>query len=212
VDRPGDFDVPEKFVTGFVQLHKEDWSAAQSDWELVVAQVLDTDAIERRPTGARRSGIKPANSSFEQSAAVPLAALSALQALRDKGGIQAAHRVLIIGASGGIGTFAVQPAHWFGAGVTGVCSTRNTELVWSLGAERVVDYTESDFVQSGARYDLIVDVVGNRSIADRRRELIEAGKVTPVVEKVNKFDEIGDAMRHGGQGHAKALIVIAIGQ
>jgi NADPH:quinone reductase-like Zn-dependent oxidoreductase len=118
---------------------------------------------------------KPANITFEQASAVPLAALTALQALRDKGRVQAGQRVLVIGASGGIGTFAVQLARWFGAEVTGVCSGRNAELVWSLGADRVIDNTREDFVHSGQTYDLIVDVVGTRSVADRRRVLAPSG-------------------------------------
>src|SRR5262249_59435896 len=112
---------------------------------------------------------------FEQSAAVPVAALTALQGLRDKGRLQPGQRVLINGASGGVGTFAVQIAKAFGADVTGVCSTRNVDLVRSLGADHVIDYTRQDFTRGGTRYDLILDNVENRSLADCRRALMPTG-------------------------------------
>jgi len=117
---------------------------------------------------------KPANVSFEEAAAVPLAGLTALQGLR-AGGIQPGQRVLINGAAGGIGTFAVQIAKSFGADVTGVCSTRNVEMVGSIGAERVVDYTRADFTRSGQRYDLIFDLVANHSFSACRRVLSPRG-------------------------------------
>jgi NADPH:quinone reductase-like Zn-dependent oxidoreductase len=107
--------------------------------------------------------LKPAGLSFEQAAAVPVAALTALQGLRDKGRLQPGQRVLINGASGGVGTFAVQLASSFGADVTGVCSTRNLAMVRSLGADQVVDYTQEDFTRTGRRYDLLLDVAGSRS-------------------------------------------------
>ncbi len=114
---------------------------------------------------------KPARLTFEQAAAVPMAALTALQALRDLGQIQSGQRVLINGASGGVGTFAVQIAKSFGAEVTGVCSTPNVELVRSIGADQVVDYTKEDFTRSDRRYDLMVDVAGSRSWSACRRVL-----------------------------------------
>jgi NADPH:quinone reductase-like Zn-dependent oxidoreductase len=128
----------------------------------------------------RTLALKPANASFEQAAAMPIAALSALQGLRDKGRIQAGQKVLINGAAGGVGTFAVQMARVFGADVTGVCSTRNVELVRSLGAHHEVDYTRDDFTRSGERYDLILDCIGNRSLADRRRALSESGALVMI--------------------------------
>jgi NADPH:quinone reductase-like Zn-dependent oxidoreductase len=123
---------------------------------------------------------KPANLTFEQAAAVPLAAFTALQGLRDKGRIQPGHRVLINGASGGVGTFAVQLAKSFGAEVTGVCSTRNVALVRAIGADQVIDYTQHDFTGTGQRYDLILDNVGTRSIADRTRALAPDGILVAV--------------------------------
>ena len=122
-------------------------------------------------------GRKPANLSFEQAAAVPLAALTALQGLRDHGRVQPGQRVLIIGASGGVGTFAVQLAKLFGAEVTGVSSSRNLELVRSLGADNVIDYTREDFAGNGRRYDLIFQLAGTRSPSDCRRALSPKGRL-----------------------------------
>src|SRR5215203_7206184 len=119
--------------------------------------------------------LKPARMTFEQAAAVPLAAFTALQGLRDKGQMQPGQRVLINGASGGVGTFAVQIAKSFGTEVTGVCSTRNLDMVRSIGADQVIDYTQEDFTQSGQRYDLIVDIPGNHSLSDCRRALTPKG-------------------------------------
>ena len=124
--------------------------------------------------------LKPATLSFEEAAAVPMAAVTALQGLRHHGEIQAGQRVLINGASGGIGTFAVQIAKSYGAEVTGVTSTRNIGLVGSLGADHVVDYTTTDFFQSGEHYDLILDTIGNLSVRDLRRALAEGGKAAVV--------------------------------
>jgi NADPH:quinone reductase-like Zn-dependent oxidoreductase len=119
---------------------------------------------------------KPAEVSFEQAASAPIAAVTALQALRDRGKVQPGERVLINGASGGVGTFAVQLAGHFGAHVTGVCSTRNLDLVRSLGADEVIDYTQQDFTESGEKYDLILDMVGNRTLSDMRRVMTPGGR------------------------------------
>ena len=118
---------------------------------------------------------KAKNVTFEQAAAVPLAGFTALQGLRDKGKVQGGQHVLINGASGGVGTLAVQIAKWLGAEVTGVCSTRNVDLVGSLGADHVIDYTRDDFTAGSARYDMIFDNVGNRRIAAYRRALTPKG-------------------------------------
>ncbi|WP_433526522.1 NAD(P)-dependent alcohol dehydrogenase [Nocardia pseudovaccinii] len=209
---------------------------------------------------------KPKNLSFEQAAAVPLAANTALVALRDEGRIQAGQRVLINGASGGVGTFAVQLAHAFGAVVTGICGTRNTELIRSLGADAVIDYTAADFTRNGQRYDLLVDIAGTRSMSACRRaltakgtyvavggpagrwvqpagrmfaalalapfisqrvalaevtrctrnrenllaltELIEDGKITPVIDRTYPFTEIPAAVRYQEEGHATGKVVV----
>ncbi len=119
---------------------------------------------------------KPENITFEQAAATPLAAITAVQGLRDSGRIQAGERVLINGASGGVGTFAVQYAKAVGAEVTGVCSTRNLDLVRAAGADHVIDYTQEDFARTGTQYDLIFDAVGNRTAADMRRALKPGGR------------------------------------
>ncbi len=209
---------------------------------------------------------KPASLTFEQAAAVPVAALTALQGLRDKGQLQPGQRVLINGASGGVGTFAVQIAKVLGADVTGVCSTRNVDLVRSLGADHVIDYTREDFTRSDRRYDLMLDIAGSRSwsactrvlspqatlvivgapkgnrligplshvvklrLAALRssrkvvffiakfnqpdmevlRELLEAGKVTPVIDRRYELSDIADALRYMGEGHAQAKIVITV--
>jgi NADPH:quinone reductase-like Zn-dependent oxidoreductase len=206
-------------------------------------------------------GLKPANITFEEAAAVPEAGLVALQALRDKGQIQKGQKVLINGASGGIGTFAVQLAKSFGAEVTGVCSTRNLDLVRSIGADHVIDYTQEDFAQNAGRYDLIVATAGYRSIFDYRRalspqgvyvstggsqaqvfqalllgpflsmtgskklgsmlvkpnegldvlkELIEAGKVKPVIDRRYPLGETAEALRYYGEGHSRGKVVISV--
>jgi NADPH:quinone reductase-like Zn-dependent oxidoreductase len=209
---------------------------------------------------------KPANLSFQQAAAVPLAGLTALQALRDAGRTRPGQRVLIVGASGGVGTFAVQLAKWLGAEVTGVCSTRNLELVRSIGADRVIDYTNEDVTRSGQRYDVIVQLAGTTSpLAFRRAltpkgtlvlssgdargrvlgaagrmpqalllspfvgqalrpmltkprsvdlqllaELIEAGAVTPVIDRVYPLREVPDAIRYLETGRARGKVVISV--
>jgi NADPH:quinone reductase-like Zn-dependent oxidoreductase len=124
--------------------------------------------------------VKPANLSFEAAAAVPMAAVTALQGFRHHGEIPPEQKVLINGGSGGIGTFAVQIAKSYGAEVTGVTSTRNIDLLRSLGADHVVDYTTTDFARAGQRYDRILDTVGNRSVADLRLALVEGGKAAVV--------------------------------
>jgi NADPH:quinone reductase-like Zn-dependent oxidoreductase len=201
---------------------------------------------------------KPANLTFEQAAAVPMAAVTALQGLRDKGKIQAGQKVLVLGASGGVGTFAVQIAKSFGAEVTGVCSTRNVERVHSIGADYVIDYTRDDFTRGTTRYDLMLDTVGSRSLRECRRVLtakaiyvhvggrmarvlalpvvspfvsqnlvqlvakrnkddleilsglIEAGKITPVIDRTYKLSETRDAIRYLEGGHARGKIVITV--
>lgn len=133
--------------------------------------------------------IIPPGVSFEQAAAVPIAAVTALQALRDAGQLQAGERVLINGASGGVGTFAVQIAKSYGAHVTGVCSTRNVEMVRSIGADHVFDYRNEDYTESGQEYDLIIDMVGNHSVAANRRVLKPDGRL--VIVGGGKGDWIG---------------------
>jgi NADPH:quinone reductase-like Zn-dependent oxidoreductase len=210
--------------------------------------------------------LKPASLTFEQAAAVPMAGLVALQAIRDHGKVQPGQKVLINGASGGIGTFAVQIAKALGADVTGVCSTRNVEMVRSIGADRVIDYTKEDFTRSGQQYDFILDNVSNHSLTDLRRvlmptgtlipngggfdnrwlasggrivraavlfqfggqklgnflvssnhadlvvlaEMIQAGKVTPVMDRAYPLSETAQAIDHVGKGHARGKIAITV--
>jgi NADPH:quinone reductase-like Zn-dependent oxidoreductase len=208
---------------------------------------------------------KPAIVTFEQAAAVGDSAFTALDAVRDQGKVQPGHEVLINGASGGVGTFAVQIAKSFGARVTGVCSTRNIDLVRSIGADHVIDYTREDFAQTGQRYDVMLDAVGSRSLSDCRRALtprgtyvlvgvlnpgrwfglarqlkvlslspfvrqkmrvfivrhnredllvlkglVEAGKLTPVMDSRYELSEVPMALQHQGEGHAQGKIVIAV--
>lgn len=151
---------------------------------------------------ARKNRIarKPENVSFEQAASLPIAAITALQALRDKGQLQPGQKVLINGASGGVGTFAVQIAKSMGAEVHGVCSTRNVDMVRSLGADHVFDYTKEDYTQSGQQFDLIVDMVGNRSLSANRNVLTPEGRF--VIVGGAKGDWLGPLM-----GPIKALLM-----
>jgi len=208
---------------------------------------------------------KPARLTFEQAAAVPISGFAALQALRDTGGIQPGQQVVIIGASGGVGSFAVQLAKAFGAEVTGVCSTKSVDLVRSIGADHVIDYTQQDFTRSGQRYDLILEMAGNRSLADLRRaltpkgtlvlvggsggkwfmgigrtlravvvspfvgqrlrsffskprgadlvvlkEFIEAGKVTPVIDRTFPLNATPEAIRYVGERSTQGKTVITV--
>lgn len=210
--------------------------------------------------------MKPANLSFQQAATVPLAAVTALQGLRDAGEIRSGQKVLIVGASGGVGTFSVQIAKWFGAEVTGVCSTRNLEMVRSIGADHVIDYTREDFTRTGQRYDLIFQLAGTASPSACRRvltpkgrlvlssgdspgriigpigriikavllspfigqtmrplvakpssddlqfirELVEAGRVTPVIDRTYPLSEAPDAIRYLETGRARGKVVISV--
>ena len=208
--------------------------------------------------------LKPANLSFEQAAAVPMAAVTALQGLRDEGQIQPGQKVLINGASGGVGTFAVQIAKSFGAEVTAVCSTRNLDMARSLGADHVIDYTEEDFTQNGQLYDLILAVNGYHPISAYKRaltpegiyvmaggsmaqifqamllgplmsitgdkkmggvsakpsqkdliflkELLETGKIVPVIDRRYPLSETAEALRYLGEGHARGKVIITLEQ
>ena len=210
--------------------------------------------------------LKPANLSFQQAATVPLAAVTALQGLRDAGKILSGQKVLIVGASGGVGTFAVQIAKWYGADVTGVCSAKNLEMVRSIGADQVIDYTREDFTRTGQRYDLIFQLAGTTPPSNFRRvltpkgrlvlssgdspgriigpvgriikavllspfigqtmrpflakpssddlqflrELIEAGRVRPVIDRTYPLSEAADAIRYLETGHARGKVVISV--
>ena len=230
----------------------------------VFGQALHGAFAEYLVMPAKLVAIKPKNLSYEEAAAVPWGT-TALQGLRDAGGLRAGQRVLINGASGAVGTWAVQIAKALGAEVTAVCSTRNVEMVRALGADVVVDYTKEDFVAGGARFDVLMDMVGNRSLSDCKRvllpegkyvpcaagrgdwvgplvwilraflafaftkqhfkmfmqtlvasdlvvmrELIEAGKIRPVVERTYALAEVGEALRHVGEGRARGLTVIRV--
>ena len=141
----------------------------------VFAEVGTGGCAEYLSVPEEKPALKPSNLTFEQAAAVPMATQTALVGLRDQANVQPGQKVLINGASGGVGTFAVQLAKTFGAEVTGVCSTRNVDMVRSLGADHVIDYTEEDFTQGGQRYDFILDTVGNHPMSECRRVLTPKG-------------------------------------
>jgi len=170
--------------------------------------------------------LKPASMTFEEAAAVPTAAVVALQHLLAKRPIQPGQKVLINGAGGGTGTFAVQIAKYFGAEVTGVDSTRKLDMLRSIGTDHVIDYTQEDFTKNGQYYDLILDVVVRRSVFDYKRalspkpnkreeleflkELFEAGKVRPVIDRLYPLNEVAEAFRYLEEGHARGKVVIMV--
>ena len=148
---------------------------------------------------------KPAGLTFEEAAAVPVSGVTALQGLRDTAKVQPGQKVLINGASGGVGTFAVQIAKAFGAEVTGVCSSRNLDLVRSIGADHVIDYTSEDFTDNGKQYDLILDNVGNRSLSDCRRALKSDGMLIPNSNKEGRW--VGDYLTRAVRALLLSLFV-----
>ncbi len=172
VTRPGR---PGHDVAGVVEAAGRNVSQFKPGDE--VFGTCDGSLAEYACASAAKLARKPDKVTFEQAASVPIAALTALQGFRDRGHIQRGQQVLINGAAGGVGTFAVQIAKWFGANVTGVCSTRNAEMVRSIGADRVIDYTREDFTAGLQRYDLILDCVGNRTLSACRRVLNHNGKL-----------------------------------
>ncbi len=160
--------------------------------------------------GEDEIALKPANLSFEQAAAAPLAAITALQGLRDKGNIQPGQRVAIQGASGGVGTFAVQIAKAFGAEVTGVCSTKNLDMVRALGADYVVDYTQEDFTRNGRQYDLILAVNGAHPIRDYLRALTPAGTLVIVGGAMSQLFQAGLRGRRNAQSGGQKVTILTL--
>ena len=171
---PGGFMVPGRDVAGVVESVGAGVTHLGPGVEVFGACHGAFAEFARAP--GRALAVKPAGVSFEQAASIPIAGITALQALRDVGKLQPGQRALINGASGGVGSFAVQIARWIGATATGVCSTRNVEMVRSLGADRVVDYTQQDFTRSERDCDLVVDCVGNRSLRECRGVLRPGGR------------------------------------
>ena len=152
------------------------------------------------PRATRAVALKPANVSFEEAASVNIAAITALQALRDKGKVQPGQKVLINGASGGVGTFAVQIAKSLGADVTGVCSTRNVDLVKSLGADHVIDYTKEDFTKGAERYDVMLDNVGNHSLSECKDVLTPNRQIRPHWRRRSKRSRLSRRTRQSALG------------
>ncbi len=169
--------IPGWDVAGHVEAVGQKVTRFQPGDEVFAA--IDGACAEYACAGEDKFALKPTNLTLEQAAAVPTAALTALQALRDMAKVQPGQKVLINGASGGVGTFAVQIAKALGADVTGVCSARNVDMVRSIGADYVIDYTQEDFTQNGQQYDLILDNVGNHSFAAYRRVLTPQGIIQP---------------------------------
>ena len=156
--------------------------------------------------------LKPANLTFEQAAAVPLAAVTALQGLRDKGNIQPGQKVLIHGASGGVGTFAVQIAKAFGAEVTAVCSTRNLEMVHSLGADHVIDYKKEDFTESGQQYDLILAVNGYHPLSDYLRALKPEGNFVVAGGSMRQLIQAGSRAKRNPMPETQKISILSLEQ
>lgn len=162
---------------------------------------------EYAAVGSRRLARKPANLTFEQAAVVPISAFTALQAVRDEGRVRPGQRVLILGASGGVGTFAVQIAKSFGAQVTGVCSTRNVDLVRSIGADQVIDYTREDFTDGVAAYDVMLDMVQGRPLSDCRRVLRPGGTLVMVGTSAHRVARFRDRWFKGTDRWLRALVL-----
>ena len=255
---------PGRSLAGTVEAVGKDVSELEPGDE--VFGIGDSTFAEYARASGSKLAPKPANLTFEEAAAIPISGLTALQGLRDRGRVEAGQKVLIVGASGGVGTFAVQLARAFGAEVTGVCSTTKVEMVRSIGADHVIDYTRDDFAEGEQRYDVILDIGGNSSLSRLRRaltpkgtlviaggetdgrwlggadrqiralllspfvgqklttfvckenredllvlgELIDSGKITPVIDQTYPLSETPAAIRYLHDGHARGKIVIAV--